>query len=178
MASTSINIGEFGSDPVGSEKALLTARPDIRFLKLSFLAPAVVLVAGIVVYLLPLAIDRDFQLAGSAFLIGIGLVGMACLLALYEGLSKAEYRLTNGHIEEEYGVINRRVRRIPLSYVRDVTYDQNFLQAIFGVSSITISPTNCDKIVLSNVRDGEQARETIWKLVLSKSAIGHSDHGR
>ena len=111
----------------GSEKALLTARPDIRFLKLSFLAPAVVLVAGIVVYLLPLAIDRDFQLAGSAFMIGISLVGMACLLALYEGLSKAVYRLTDEHIEEEYGIIHKRVHRIPLSYVRDVTYDQNFL---------------------------------------------------
>jgi membrane protein YdbS with pleckstrin-like domain len=172
MASTSINIGEFGSDPVGSEKALLTARPDIRFLKLSFLVPAVVLVAGIIAYLLPLAIDRDFQLAGSAFLIGVGLVGMACLLVLYEGLSKAEYRLTGEHIEEEYGIINKRVRRIPLGYVRDVTYDQNFLQAIFGVSSVTVSPTNGNKIVLSNISNGEETRETIWNLVLSNSPGG------
>lgn len=169
MASTSINVGRFGSDSVGGDKALLTARPDIRFLKLSFLAPAVVLVAGIIAYLLPLAIDRDFQLAGSAFMIGIGLVGMACLLALYEGLSKAVYSLTDEHVEEEYGIINKRVRRIPLSYVRDVTYDQNFLQAMFGVSSITVAPTNGDKIVLSNIRDGESARERIWKLVLSRS---------
>lgn len=172
MASTSINIGEFGSDPVGSEKALLTARPDIRFLKLSFLAPAVVLTAGIIAYLLPLAIDRDFQLAGSAFIIGIGLVGMTCLIALYEGLSKAVYRLTDEHIEEEYGIIHKRVRRIPLSYVRDVTYDQNFLQAMLGISSITVSPTNGDKIVLSNIKDGEGTREVIWKLVLSRSPRG------
>ncbi|MEK6285620.1 MAG: PH domain-containing protein [Acidobacteriota bacterium] len=169
MASTSVNIGEFGSDPVGSEKALLTARPDIRFLKLSFFAPAVVLVAGIIAYLLPLAIDRDFQLAGSAFMIGIGLVGMACLLALYEGLSKAVYRLTDEHIEEEYGIIHKRVRQIPLSYIRDVTYDQNFLQALFGVSSITVSPTNGDKIVLSNIAGGQRTREIIWKLVLSRT---------
>jgi uncharacterized membrane protein YdbT with pleckstrin-like domain len=166
MASTSINIGEFGSDPAGSEKALLTARPDIRFLKLSFLAPAVVLVAGIIAYLLPLTIDRDFQLAGSAFMIGISLVGMACLLALYEGLAKAVYTVTNEHIEEEYGIIYKRLRRIPLSYVRDVTYDESFFQRIFGVSSITVSPTNGDKIVLTNIRNGEETRETIWKLML------------
>jgi hypothetical protein len=41
--------------------------------------------------------------------------------------------------------------------------------AIFGVSSITVSPTNGNKIVFSNVRDGEQTREAIWNLVLSKS---------
>ena len=82
---------------------------------------------------------------------------------------KAVYSLTDHHIEEKYGIIHRRVRRIPLSYVRDVTYDQNFLRAMFGVSSITVSPTNGDKIVFSNVRDGEQTREIIWKLLLSKS---------
>jgi uncharacterized membrane protein YdbT with pleckstrin-like domain len=92
-------------------------------------------------------------------------------LHLYEGLSKSVYRLTNEHIEEEYGIVYKRQRRIPLSYVRDVTYDQNFLQAMFGVSSITVSPTNGDKIVLSNIRDGESARERIWKHVLSRSPV-------
>jgi uncharacterized membrane protein YdbT with pleckstrin-like domain len=169
MASTSIDVGKFGVDSVGGDKALLTAQPDIRVLKLSLVGPAVMLIAGIIAYRLPLAIDRDFQLAGSAFITGIGLVGAICSLALYEGLSKAVYRLTNEHIEEEYGVINKRLRRIPLSYVRDVTYSQNFLQAIFGISSVTVSPTNGDKIVLSNIRDGEKTRETIWRLVLSKS---------
>ena len=141
-------------------------------MKLSFLAPGVVLTAGIIAYLSPLAIDRDFQLAGSFFIIGIGLVGMTCLLVLYEGLSKAVYSLTDEHVEEEYGIINKRVRRIPLSYVRDVTYDQNFLQAMFAVSSVTVSPTNGDKIVLSNIKDGEGTREVIWKLVLSRSPRG------
>jgi hypothetical protein len=59
--------------------------------------------------------------------------------------------------------------RVPLSYVRDVSYGQNFLQAMFGVSSVTISPTNGNKIVLSNLNDGSATREAIWKLVLSES---------
>ena len=105
-------------------------------------------------YLLPLGIGRDFQLVGSFLIAGIGFVGIICLLALCEGLSKAVYRLTNEHIEEEYGIVYKRLRRIPLSCVRDVTHSQNFLQAIFGVSSITVSPTNGDRIVLSNVKHG------------------------
>ena len=90
------------------------------------------------------------------------------MLLLYEALSKAVYTVTNEHIEEEYGIIYKRLRRIPLSYVRDVTYDHNFLQAIFGVSSITVSPTNGDKTVLSNIPEGESTRERIWNLMLSR----------
>jgi hypothetical protein len=46
-----------------------------------------------------------------------------------------------------------------------VTYDQNFLQAIFGVADVTVSTTNGDKVVLN----AEGTRERIWKLVLSIS---------
>jgi hypothetical protein len=60
-------------------------------------------------------------------------------------------------------------RIAPWPYVRDVTYDQNFLQAMFGVSSVTVSPTNERKLVPSNVVDGERTRETIWNLVVSKA---------
>lgn len=84
-------------------------------------------------------------------------------------LFESVYRLTNEHIEEEYGIINKGLRTIPLSYMRDVTYDQNFLQAMLGVSSVSVSPTTGNKIVRSNIRDGEKTREVIWKLVLSKS---------
>jgi membrane protein YdbS with pleckstrin-like domain len=169
MTSASITIGNYGVDSAGRDKALLTARPDMRIVKYSFLAPALALIASIISYLWPLEIDRDLHFAGSILIATFGLAGISFLLVLYEGLVKAVYSLTHQHIEEKYGIIHKRVRRIPLSYVRDVTYDRNFLQALFGVSSITVSPTNGDKIVLSNVRDGEQTREAIWNLVLSKS---------
>lgn len=169
MASASITIGNYGADSAGGDKALLTARPDMRIVKWSFLVPALVLIASIISYSWPLKIDHDLQLAGSILIATFGLGGISFLLVLYEGLLRAVYSLTDEHIEEEYGIINKRVRRIPLSYVRDVTYDQNFLQALFGVSSVTVSPTNGDKIVLSNVRDGKRSRDIIWKLVLSRS---------
>jgi uncharacterized membrane protein YdbT with pleckstrin-like domain len=169
MATTSVNLRDFGVDTTSTDKAVLTAQPDMRIVKLSFLAPVLVLTASIVAYVLPLAIDADYQLAGSVVIATIGVAGFSFLLLMYEALSTAVYTVTNEHIEEEYGIIYKRLRRIPLSYVRDVTYDQGFLQAIFGVSSITVSPTNGDKIVLCNIRDGEGARERIWNLVLSRS---------
>ena len=172
MASTTINLGRVTRDTAGIEKPVLIATPDMRIVKVSFLGPLLMLVAGVLVYLLPLGVDRDFQLVGSFLIAGTGLVGIICLLALSEALSKAVYRLTDEHIEEEYGIVYKRLRRIPLSYVRDVTHSQNFLQAIFGVSSITVSPTNGDKIVLSNVKDGNETREVIWKFALSRSPTG------
>ena len=170
MAATSANFRDYAIDTTIPDKAVLITRPDLRIVKLSFLAPVLVLTAGIVAYLLPLALDRDFHLAGSFFIAGIGVVGITSLLALYEGLAKAVYTVTAEHIEEKYGIIHKRLRRIPLSYVRDVTHDQNFVQALFGISSVTVAPTNGHKIVLSNIRDGEGTREGIWKLVIRRSA--------
>lgn len=172
MGTTSVSLRDFSIDNTSADRAVFTVRPDMRIVKFSFLTPVLLVAAGTIAYLLPLGIDRDFQLAGAGFIAGIGVVGIACLLALYEGLSRAVYSLTNEHIEEESGIIYKRLRRIPLSYVRDVTYDQNFLQAVFGVSSVTVSPTNGRKIVLSNVPDGEETREIIWKLVISRSPSG------
>jgi len=98
-------------------------------------------------------------------------VVLAYSVIMYEALGNTVFVVTNDHIEERGGLIWKTQRRIPLTYVRDVTYDQNLLQAMFGVSSITVSPTNGDKIVLSNIREGESAREKIWKHVLSRSPV-------
>jgi uncharacterized membrane protein YdbT with pleckstrin-like domain len=169
MTSASINVGEFGVNSVGSDRSLLTARPDMRIVKMSLIATVLPLVASIITYQLPLPIERDLRLAFAVVIASIGLAGISFLLVMYEGLEKAVYTVTDEYVEEEFGIVYKRLRRIPLSYVRDVTYDQNFLQAIFGVCSITVSPTNGDKIVLSNIRDGESARERIWNVVLSRS---------
>ena len=169
MASASINIGEYRIDSVGGDKALLTTRPDTRIVKASLIVTILPLIAGIIIYLSPLPIESDLKLALAVAIATIGLAGISFLLVLYEGLEKAVYTLTDEYLEETYGIVYKRLRRIPLNYVRDVTYDQNFLQAMFGVSSVTVSPTNGNKIVLSNISDGPATREAIWKLVISKS---------
>jgi membrane protein YdbS with pleckstrin-like domain len=166
MASTSINVGKFGINSDSSGNVLLTTRPDLRILKAGFLAAALIAVAGAVVYLLP--IDDSLKVAFLPLAV-LFVVVLAYFVIMYEALGNTVFVVANDHIEEKGGVIWKTQHRIPLTYVRDVTYDQNFLQAMFGVSSVTVSPTNGRKIVLSNVSDGERTREAIWSLVLSKS---------
>ena len=142
----------------------------MRILKVGFLAAALIAVAGAVVYLLP--IDGSLKVAFLPLAV-LFIAILAYSVIMYEALGNAVFVVTNEHIEEKGGFIWKTQHRIPVTYVRDVTYDQNVLQAVFGVSSVTVSPTNGNKIVLSNIRDGEGTRETIWKLALSKSPQSH-----
>lgn len=168
MASTSINVGKFDIDSVSGSNVLLT-RPDLRILKVGFLTAALIAVASAVVYLSP--IDASLKVAFLPLAV-LFVVVSAYSVIMYEALGNTVFVVTNDYIEEKGGLIWKTQHRIPLTYVRDVTYNQNFLQAMFGVSSVTVSPTNGRKIVVSNVPDGERAREAIWNLVLSKSPGG------
>jgi hypothetical protein len=171
MSSTSINVGEFGIPTKPSEGSILTARPDLRIIKVCALGPVFLLVAGLFFYFLPLSIDPDFHLTSSILLMTFGVGGLSGLLVGYEALGNAVYTLTTEHVEEQSGIVYKRLRRIPLSYVRDVTHTQNFLQAQFGVSSIAVSTTNGDKIVFSNVKDGIRTRDLVWKFALARSPV-------
>ena len=170
MATSTADLGKTKTDTNTSEGAVLILRPDMRMVKLGFVFPVLVVIVGVAAYLSPLTIDPDYKLAGLMVVATLALAGITGLLLMYEALGRAIYTVTDEHIEEDYGIIYKKVRRIPLSYVRDVTHDQGFLQAKFGVSSVTVSPTNGNKVVLSNIREGEVTREIIWKLVVSKSA--------
>jgi uncharacterized membrane protein YdbT with pleckstrin-like domain len=168
MASTSINVGKFGIDSASSGNVVLTTRPDLRILKVGFLTAALIAVAGAIVYLSP--IDASLKVAFLPLAV-LFVVIITYSVIMYEALANTVFVVTNDYIEEKGGLIWKTQHRIPLTYVRDVTYDQNFLQAMFGVSSVTVSPTNGNKIVLSNIADGEGTRESIWNLVVSKSRM-------
>ena len=166
MASTSINVGKFGINSTSNGNVLLTTQPDLRILTVGFLAAALIAVAGAVVYLSP--IDTSLKVAFLPMAV-LFVVVLAYSVIMYEALGNTVFVVTNDYIEEKGGLIWKTQHRIPLTYVRDVTYDQNILQAMFGVSSVTVSPTNGRKIVLSNVPDGERTQEAIWNLVLARS---------
>lgn len=166
MSATSINLGKFSLDSRSGDNVLLTARPDMRIVKLGFLAAALIAAVTGAIYVLPIP---DGVKIAFLPLIGLFVVALVYSAIMYETLVNTVFRVTNECIEEEGGFIWKTQHRIPLSYVRDVTYDQNFLQGMFGVSSVTVSPTNGNKIVLSNIRDGEQTRDVIWKLLLSRT---------
>jgi membrane protein YdbS with pleckstrin-like domain len=138
-------------------------------LKVAFLAAALIAVAGVVVYLLP--IDGSVKVAFLPLAV-LFVVVLAYSGIMYEALGNTVFVVTKDYVEEKGGLIWKTQHRIPLTYVRDVTYDQNFLQSMFGVSSVTVSPTNGNKIVISNIREGQRTREIIWKLIMSK--VAHS----
>jgi uncharacterized membrane protein YdbT with pleckstrin-like domain len=166
MSATSINVGKFSLDSRSGDNVLLTARPDMRIVKLGFLAAALIAIVAGTIYGLPIP---DGVKIVFLPLVGLFVVALVYSAIMYETLVNTVFRVTNECIEEEGGFIWKTQHRIPLSYVRDVTYDQSFLQKMLGVSSVTVSPTNGNKIVLSNIMEGEGSRELIWKLVLSRS---------
>ena len=49
---TGVNLRDFGIDTTSTDKAVLTARLDMRIVKFSFLAPVLMLAAGVITYLL------------------------------------------------------------------------------------------------------------------------------
>jgi len=166
MASTSINVGKFGIDSVSSGNVLLTTRPDLRLLKVGFITAALIAVAGTVVYLLP--IDGSLKVAFLPLAV-LFVVILAYSVIMYEALGNTVFTTTSQYIEEQGGVLWKTQHRIPLVYVRDVTYSQTFLQRRLGVASLTVSTTNGNRIVLANIKDEKVIRETIWRLVQSKS---------
>ncbi len=168
MSATSINVGKFKIGSTGSDNILLTARPDMRIVKLGFLAAGLIAAVAGTIYVSPIA---DGAKIAFLPLIQLFVVAIVYSAIMYETLGTADFTVTNDGVEEVGGFIWKARHSIPLSYVRDVTYNQTFFQAMFGVSSATISPTNGNKIVLSNIADGEETRQIIWKLVLSRSRI-------
>ena len=166
MAATGITISKDRLDSSGSDNSVLIALPDMRIAFFGFVVAALIAIAGIVVYLLPISssLKTAFLPLGVLFIVIIAYSAIMC-----EALANAVFTVTKDHVEERGGVIWKTQHRIPLSYVRDVSYNQSFLQGMFGVSSVSVSPTNGNKIVLSNIPNGETALETINKLVILRT---------
>src|SRR6185503_3818900 len=121
-----------------------------------------------------LPIDDSFKVAFLPLAV-LFVVSLSYSVIMYEALGNTVFVVTNDYIEEKGGLIWKTQHRIPLTYVRDVTADQTFLQKMLGASSLTVSPTNGTKIVLSNIPNGEQTQETIWKVVLLRCP-GNQSH--
>ena len=175
MSETSTSYQEFMRDGARRSGVALIDQPDMRIAKFSFFIPLIVLTVGIIIYLLPIAEETKYLgLISFTGVFGVAAIGIP--LGMYAALAKTVYTVSNEFIEYEGGfILHRSFRRIPLTYIRDVTYGQSFIQALFGLSTITVSATNGDKIRLEHVRDGKEKRELIWNLVLSKSPGAHCE---
>ena len=149
---------------------VLNTTPDRRFVRIIgrsiIILVAVVVIASVSVFLS--SMNTSMKVSMIPILIGV-LFEAAILGLLYDELVRAEYKVTGEEILATSGVIERRARTIPLKYVRDVTYRQDFIKRVFGIADVTVSPTNGDAIVLKGIRDGQAKCEMISRLVLSKA---------
>jgi len=163
MSAGSIDYGPLGIEKLRTSRSVLVDRPDKRMMRVRYLAPVLILCVGAIIYELPIG-DLKVVFLPLTWLFAMALVYS---VTMHEILARAVYTVTAEYIESESGIVGKRVRTIPISYVRDVTYGQNFLQAMLGISDITVSATSGDKIVLKDVADGKRKRDIISKLVLS-----------
>lgn len=167
MAAKGSNISQVSLNRSGHGNPVLTDRPDMRPVRMLYLLPLTLLIAVILVCL----VSKDW---GVTFMFSLYVGGMAIVTLLVSGsyhekLWKAEYTVTPDYVEAQTGTLEKSVRRIPMSYIRDVTLSQNFVQARLGLHNITVAATNGDKVVLQNVTDGKRKHEIIWGIVLAKS---------
>lgn len=165
MGARTIDYGAFDTDRPRRSGPVLIDRPDKRMMRLRYLVPVGILCIGVIVYVLPIG---DIRIV---FLPLIWLFAMALVysLIMHEILARAVYTITPDYVESESGIVGKKIRTMPMRSVRDVTYGQNFIQAVLGISDITVSAPNGDKITLKDVADGNRKRELISKLVLTNS---------
>ena len=148
-------------------KPVLTDQPDMRLIKLGYIVPLLLVATGVLILLLPIS---DAVKIGIGYALIMALGGMLTfLLSSHARLRKASYTVTAEYIEAQTGTFEKTSRRIPLSYIRDVTHRQHFFQTLFGVSDIKVTATNGDSVVLENVSDGRRKQEIIWELVIARS---------
>jgi membrane protein YdbS with pleckstrin-like domain len=166
MSAGSIDYGALGIEKSRTSRSVLVDRPDKRMMRVRYLAPVLILCIGAIIYELPIG-DLKVVFLPLTWLFAMAVVYS---VTMHEILARAVYTVTAEYIESESGIVGKKVRTIPISYVRDVTYGQNFLQAMLEISDITVSATNGDKIVLRDIADGSRKRDLISKLVLSKCA--------
>ncbi len=148
-------------------KPVLADQPDMRLIKLGYFVPLLLVATGIVILLLPIS---DAVKIGVGYALIMALGGMLTfLLSSHARLRKASYTVTAEYIEAQTGTFEKTSRRIPLSYIRDVTHRQHFFQTLFGVSDIKVTATNGDSVVFENVSDGKRKQEIIWEMMIARS---------
>jgi uncharacterized membrane protein YdbT with pleckstrin-like domain len=150
-----------------STDAVLSDQPNLLLVKIGYLLPGALVATAIVGFLLPISDAAQYAIAYGTILMAFSTV--ITLATCHGRLRKASYTVTNDYIEARTGTFEKRVRRIPLDYIRDVTHSQNLFQSLIGLSNITVKATNGDQVTLENIRDGERKREVIWNLIVDKS---------
>lgn len=78
-----------------------------------------------------------------------------------------KFRITNQRIVEEFGVFRTTINETELQRVKDIKYEQSFLQKVLGLSTITLITSDVTNVIttINYVKNGRQLREDIRNAV-------------
>ena len=78
-----------------------------------------------------------------------------------------KFRITNQRIVEEFGVFHTTINETELQRVKDIRFEQTFLQKLLGLSTITLITSDVTNVIttINYVKNGRQLREDIRNAV-------------
>lgn len=84
-------------------------------------------------------------------------------------ISFTKYKLTDGRLHRETGLLNLKEEEVLLYRVRDLTLKMSLWQRIFGVGTVEIdsSDTSTPKLLLENVKTPREVKEKVYLAVES-----------
>jgi uncharacterized membrane protein YdbT with pleckstrin-like domain len=103
---------------------------------------------------------RRFEWYATAVLLVIQAIAF---LIAWIRLHSTMYRVTNQRVLVEQGIFSKTVDEIDLRYVEDSTFNQNLVERILGIGSVTLmsSDKNTPRYVLRSIKDPRGVREMI-----------------
>jgi uncharacterized membrane protein YdbT with pleckstrin-like domain len=142
---------------------LYEGRPDARGAINFYLAVIPLFAIASILYLLRSYTD-DPGFMPAAFLI-CSIVALILAISQTLVFKATHYTVTAEYIEIQTGLMTRVNRRIPASFIRDVTVTNNFTQQWLGLGNVNVSASNGDSIILAEIRDPEAIKDLIWSLM-------------
>jgi hypothetical protein len=107
MSAGSIDYDAFDIKRPRSSGSVLIHRPEQRMMWIRYLAPVLILSAGVIIYLLPVG---DLKIVFLPFT-WLFLMAIAYSVIMHEILARAVYTVTVEYIESESGIVGRRSGR-------------------------------------------------------------------
>ena len=106
-------------------------------------------------------------LIGGSFLYGL-IVGVIIAIGVYLwklSRDKTTYSLTNESVIIETGLLNKTIRKVPLSKIQDVTLKQDILQKQFNVGNLFIESAgeSGGSLPIKDILDPHNKMEQILK---------------
>jgi uncharacterized membrane protein YdbT with pleckstrin-like domain len=144
-------------------RLLYEGRPDARGALIFYLAVIPIFAIASMLYLLRSYTDDPGFMPVTFLILSIA----ALILAFSQMLvfRSTRYTVTAEYIEIQTGLLTKANRRLPATFIRDVTVTSNFIQQWLGLGNVKVSASNGDSITLAEIRDAEALKELIWSLM-------------